>query len=583
MYNSINAQNSSKELFDNSFLHQITFKSSSIPDSKLWDSLTDEYTMVNMIIDGIQVDSVGIRHKGFTSKASPQKPLKIDINKYVKGKKYDGLKKFNLHNNFQDDYLQREKLAYELYRRAGLPSPKVSYAEVYFGDTFIGLYSIVEQIDNTFLNKNFASDKGSLIKAEPPGFVPGIMLEAKEGTMDEFNEFRNNANASNFSNYVHLRNFLKQLAVDIIIEDWDSYSYNRHNFYVYYEQKTGLLNFINYDHNYAFAVDDPNNILYPIGTFPLPESIINDPSMKQMYEHTLCELLTYLIDSDFIEQETSNNYKIINSSSHNVKVSDPSSLNQYIAKRKEWLQDTLTRLNIDCNGLSYKLNENDLVINEFVAWSDNTGGIEEPNGGTPDWIELYNNSDNDIVLNENYYISDDEDFPKKWYFPKDTLIPSKGYLTIWADKDVHQEGLHAGFKIDKDGGRLVFTYEDMSNIQHISYEQQSLNMGYARVPNGTGNFTIQQATFNSNNEMLTEIEKLKNFGIKTYPNPANDNVWIETEQQITSLTITNSLGKVVFQIDSPSFPLHIDKLGTGFYFLTLTAGADEFYQKLIVR
>ena len=101
----INAQNSGKNIFDNSFLHQIKFESSSLSDEDLWDTLTDEYVMVNMMVDGELVDSIAVRHKGFTSKASHQKPLKIDINKYVKEKKYDGLKKFNLHNNFKESFL----------------------------------------------------------------------------------------------------------------------------------------------------------------------------------------------------------------------------------------------------------------------------------------------------------------------------------------------------------------------------------------------------------------------------------------------------------------------------------------------
>ena len=583
LVSTICAQNDGKNLFDNTFLHQIKFESSTISNNDLWDSLSDEYSMVNMIVDGERVDSVGIRHKGFTSKASEQKPLKIDINEYVKGKKYDGLKKFNLHNNFKDDYLQRERLAYELYRRAGLPSPRTSYAEVFVGDNFVGVYSIVEQIDKTFLKHNFPSDEGSLIKAEPPGIVPGLMLEVKQGTMDEFNFFRNNANASNFDDFVHLRSFLKQMAVDIIIEDWDSYSYNRHNFYVYYEEKSELLNFINYDHNYAFAVNDPNKFLYPLGTYPLSNSLLEDPVMKQMYEQTLCELLQYLLDADYIVNETTNNYNIISSNNNGVKASDPASLIQYITDRKTWLQDTLVNLNVVCNDLDYPYELNDLVINEFVAWSDSAGGIQEPNGGTPDWIELYNNSSSDIILNKNFYLSDDENFPKKWYFPEEIVIPSKDYLIIWADKDVHQQGIHAGFKIEKSGGDLLMTYENMSEIQQVSYEQQSLNMANARVPNGTGNFMIQELTFNSNNGNLVGIEDAKDWEVRLYPNPADEYIWLSSNQTVNRLIIINLAGQVMRQINDPLFPVTIHDLEPGVYFFKINANTQEYIQKIFVK
>ncbi len=579
----IYAQNKGINLFNNSFLHQIKFDSPTIINGELWDSLTDSYTMVNMTIDGEVVDSVGIRHKGFTSRASSQKPLKIDINKYVSGKKYDGLKKFNLHNNFKDDFLQRENLAYEVYRRAGLPSPRTSYAEVFVDDNFVGLYSVVEQIDKTFLGHNFPSDNGSLIKAEPPGFVPGIMLEVKEGTMDEFNEFKNNASISNLNGYINLRNFMKQLAVDVILEDWDSYSFNRHNFYIYYERKSGLLNLINYDHNYAFAVDDPNQYLYPIGTFPFSTSLIEDSGMKIMYEQTLCELLTYLLDPDFISNETSNNYSIINSNSHGIKASDPVTLNQYITNRKTWLQDTLSSLNVNCSNLSFPLYANDLVINEFVASSDSLEGVQEPNGGTPDWIELYNNSSNDIILNEKYYLSDDRNFPKKWHFPEEVNIPANNYIIVWADKDVHQQGIHAGFKLEKDGGNVLLTYENLEEVQNISYSQQITNKGYARVPNGTGEFVIQQHTFNSNNNEIVGIDDIKELELVLYPNPANDFIWIYSTRSIDLLVFYNIYGKQLRQIKNPVFPLTINDLTSGMYFVEIVSARKKYNLKLIVK
>jgi hypothetical protein len=580
----INAQNGGRELFDNSLLHQIKFESSTSSGQELWNSLTDSYTMVNITIDGTIVDSVGVRRKGFTSNASPQKPLKIDINRFIDAKKFDGLKKFNLHNNFKDDYLQRERLAYEIYRRAGLPSPRTSYAEVYFDDTFVGLYSVVEQIDKTFLKHNFPSNNGSLIKAEPPGFVPGIMLEVKEGTMDEFNQFRNNVNANNLGSYVNLRNYLKQLAVDIIIEDWDGYSFNRHNFYMYFETKSELLNLINYDHNYAFAIEDPNNFLYPLGTFPTITNMIDDPILKSMYEQTLCELLSYLLDSDFILAETSSNFSLLNTNNNGVKAKDPNSLVQYIANRKTWLQDTLTALQVNCPEISCPIETGDIVINEFVAFSDSANGMQEPNGGTPDWIELYNNTSNEINLGHNFYLSDDKYFPKKWSFPEEVTLPGNGYLIVWADNDIHQQGIHSGFKLEKDRGEILLTYENLETLENINYGQQSLNMAFARVPNGTGNLLIQQPTFNAKNSDPVGIdEEFESFGLIIYPNPTNDLIWVNSNKPIQKFQIFDVSGKQRMNIQNPVFPIKIDELQAGIYFVALESDSDKHFAKLIVR
>jgi hypothetical protein len=574
---SIGAQDNGDELFDNSYLHEIRIESDSIVD--LWNAISRAYVMVNVTVDGNALDSVGLRLKGFTSSVSPQKPLKIDINEYVSGKKYDGLKKFNLHNNFMDSFLQREAVAYNLYRKAGLPSPRTAYAEVYVDDMFRGVYSITEQIDKTFLDQNFPSNKGSLYKGAT-GFA-GLSVGLKEGTLSEFDAFNNNLTAANLSDFVNLNSYLKQLATDIIIGDWDSYAYHRHNFYIYYEPKSQLLNFLNWDHNYAFAADERNMDLYPSGTYPSANNLIEDRTLKPMYEQTMCELLTYLVEPSYITDLLTHNHNIINSNSNGVLADDPRSLIDYIANRSERLQDTLSKLGVNCGDLSYPYNPNDLVINEFMASSDSLSGVQEPDGGTPDWIELYNNTSTDITIDKHFYLSDDKDFPKKWNFPEEVTITGDSYLIIWADKDVHQQGIHTGFKIAKDGGDLLMTYEDLTEIQNISYGNQILNKGYARFPNGTGDFVIQEHSFNANNSMVVAVDDIYDVAFTLYPNPTGDFISIESNQPLRRVLFSDVAGKEVSRIVNPQFPLNIEGLRSGIYFMRLDFDGESSTAKIV--
>lgn len=348
----INAQEGSSEksnsgdvLYDNSYLHVVKIDSDDIPD--VWDAINRDYIMVTVEVDGNTLDSVGIRLKGFTSANSSQKPLKIDTNKYVSGKKLDGVKEFNLHNNFKDPYLQREAVAYNLYRRAGLPSPRTSYAEVFVDGIFRGIYAITEPIGKDFLKHNFSNSTGSLYKG-PTGFA-GRSVELKDGTMDEYSNFEKNVTPYNLGEYVNLDHYLKHLAVDIIIGDWDSYAYDRHNYYIYYEPTSERLNFINWDHNYAFSADEKDIDLYPRGTFPTLSNLIEEPTLRSKYEQTMCELLTYVVDHLYIKDITTHNYMVITSSSQNVQVEDPSALTDYIALRNEKLTDALSGIGASCD------------------------------------------------------------------------------------------------------------------------------------------------------------------------------------------------------------------------------------------
>ena len=90
-----------------------------------------------------------------------------------------------------------------------------------------------------------------------------------------------------------------------------------------------------------------------------------------------------------------------------------------------------------------------------MASNDSIGGIPDPAGGYGDWIELYNNTDELISL-EGLFLSDDQDFKKHWRFPTDAVIAPFGYLIVWADRDLDEEGLHADFRIKKEWWRVVF-------------------------------------------------------------------------------------------------------------------------------
>ncbi len=562
-------QDRGDQLFDNTVLHKIVFESELYADkaSFLAANMNEDYVLVSMNIDGVAFDSVGIRRKGGISIIDFEKPpFKIDMDQYVEGQKYDGLERFNLQNHFSDPLMQRDNVAYDLYRRAGVVSPRAAFVELFYKDEPFGMYTVINQIDRDFLKDNFASDEGTLVK--------GIFgdVELKYGDLSDYSNYINNANGSNFEDYVYLDTYLKMLAIDVLIEDWDSYSYDRHNFYLYYEPKSQLMNFISWDHNLAFDVNNAfENRLFPMADV----NILADPMIKEEYEKTMCRLLQYLVTDDHIDSLLLANEMILNTNTSGIPIPSSSPLNEYLKDSRDWLLAELTNEGVVCEEFQYDYNPNDIVINEFVASSDSIGGIQEPDGGSPDWIELYNNSNQDILINEHFYLSDDKDFPKKWSFSDEVILPADDYLIIWADRDVHQQGIHSNFKIDKDGGELIMTFEDLTQIQYIDYSEQTLNLSASRIPNGIGEFVIQNPTFGFNNEEISSTDDVNLFEYKIYPNPATDLIWIKSDSELTQLEIYNFMGQSLLKASNPKFPLSLSSLNSGQYVLRISNSQEQ--------
>ena len=229
------------------------------------------------------------------------------------------------------------------------------------------------------------------------------------------------------------------------------------------------------------------------------------------------------------------------------------------------------------NATTSEVSLTDIVINEFMASNDAT--IADQDGEFEDWIELYNGGETEIDLT-GYFLSDDAENLTQWVFPEGTTITANGYLTIWADDDEDQAGLHANFKLSASAESIFLVNPDGEIIDAVVYTDQTADVSFARIPNGTGDFQASSPTFNDNNGGTTTSTistELVNFTLKAFPNPARESFYleiIETQLQQRPVSISNLNGTVLFQqeirgtqeIDTSEWAagLYIVRVGTSF-------------------
>ncbi len=125
-----------------------------------------------------------------------------------------------------------------------------------------------------------------------------------------------------------------------------------------------------------------------------------------------------------------------------------------------------------------------LVINEVMA--SNGATKADPQGQYDDWIEVYNYGDTPIDLG-GMHLTDDPNDPEKWQIPTGnatlTTVAPKGYLLIWADTNIKDQGLHAGFKLDAGGEDLaLFDTDGTTLIDSMSFPEQARDISYGRYP-----------------------------------------------------------------------------------------------------
>ena len=120
-----------------------------------------------------------------------------------------------------------------------------------------------------------------------------------------------------------------------------------------------------------------------------------------------------------------------------------------------------------------------VCINEFQA----SGSVlQDEDGDTPDWIELFNSASAAFSLS-GWYLTDDQLFLTKWQFPN-VSIPAGGYLIVFASgKDRRDPAgpLHTNFALRAEGEYLALVHPDGATVEQEfapAYPPQKDNYSY---------------------------------------------------------------------------------------------------------
>jgi len=203
-------------------------------------------------------DDVGIHLKGGAGsfQSIQDKPsLTLSFNRLAPGKRFHGLKKIHLNNSVQDGSYLTENICGELYRRAGVPAARVSYAKVSINGKDKGLYVLKEGITKDFLGMYFTNRNGNLYDG---GFLREITEPLERDTdaedVKDWSDLKTLAEAAReqdlnkrfarMGEVLDMDRFLSFLVLQVLTWDWDGYVMNRNNYRVYHNLDTGKLVFL---------------------------------------------------------------------------------------------------------------------------------------------------------------------------------------------------------------------------------------------------------------------------------------------------------------------------------------------------
>ena len=288
------------------------------------------WAQADLTAEGKTFKKVGLRYSGeiayFASSLGLKRPLKIEFNKFVADQQFHDLTSLQLHAMPMDPSKSREVLAYSLFRAAGVPAPRTAFAEVTltvpgkYDKEYLGLYTVVENVDRTFLAGRFGADKGVLMKPFQLRSVEqfgndwnayrGLYRPHSEPTPEEakrivaFARLVNSASDDAFKkeieSYLDVDEFLRFLAANAITSNLESVFALGHNYLLYLNPKTNRFVFLPGDLEFSLAnfllMGSPEQLMdlslahpYP-GQNKLVERLLASKEVNEKYQKVLKEL-----------------------------------------------------------------------------------------------------------------------------------------------------------------------------------------------------------------------------------------------------------------------------------------------------
>lgn len=287
-----------------------------------------------------------IRYKGNTTFHEKKRQFKLA---FGKDEKLCGMRRLNLHAEWKDATLIREKLVYDLFARLGVTAPRAVHVRVYLRDSgrpgtayaYRGLFTAVEQVDKPFVKRNFAQGGGTLFKG-CFGMAGGRWGAANLRFLGDEAQYRGGNNearrrsprtyrlktnkkkyrdnyaalaslsdtinnsrdlARELSALFDVEGFLRWLAANTLVGGWDNYWRNAQNYYLYHDGRRWHWIPWDYDnslgHNYlvhkgySLIDDDIHYTAYP--DLVLIHRVLAVPAWRTRYH----DLLRSGIATDF--------------------------------------------------------------------------------------------------------------------------------------------------------------------------------------------------------------------------------------------------------------------------------------------
>ncbi len=274
----------------------------------------------------------------------------------------------------RDPTIQREHTAYELFKALGLPWSQMTYVRMWFNGNDHGVYANVQKIDKSYIEQHFPDDQGGNIHKiddyfefdDQGGFSNRDAHLTDYGSKkeeyrwnfekrdtdhdDDFSQIQNLAKLMNTSTAsasyetnvektINVDNWVRVLAIQKIIGNWDSFGYSRgKNMFMYRAPTEGKWHLCTWDMD--FLLGNGAGTSEPLfgGIDAAVNAFLQYPKYKKLYLKAFRDLVDGPFRTEYLGPILDDTYALLRA---NTSLSDPSSIKSWITQRRSYVLSQL--------------------------------------------------------------------------------------------------------------------------------------------------------------------------------------------------------------------------------------------------
>ena len=223
--------------------------------------------------------------------------MTISMDKYKGADRFNGMDKFHLNNGAQDGSFLNEMVGGEWCRAAEVPASRCTHVLVKLNGRELGLYVFKESFTKDFLSYFYENNEGSFYDGHFIAEVDGA-LEKQQGDPKDKSDLKALADAAKIGDpkakwaalekILNVDQFLRSLALETFTCHWDGYNFNRNNYRVYFDPKTGKANFFCHGMDQLFT--DPGGPVVRDPGSLVGQAVFSNPEWKKRYREIAEEI-----------------------------------------------------------------------------------------------------------------------------------------------------------------------------------------------------------------------------------------------------------------------------------------------------